>query len=389
MCIRDRPRATTDMKFVDPVFNPGAVIDVPDVHLLYALFGLVALIDLCNFFAALGVTLCINIMRKLACIRRGFQHMAFSNISAWKPYKAALDPEQCTSWPADNNRKAADTRRIIFVRHGESQWNMLFNSGLAGGKTLYRLLMYPILEALKFPMRDSYYYDSPLSELGIDQCLELSNYLSNPPLDPDVVPGAKPTGRERDAADLRGDANTRSIVVCSQLRRAAATCAIGLWPRLKATGEKVLLLSSLMEQSRNVDCVPLSAPQEVPPLNDVKATLNDPSFGEDRFDACGNMGDKPVRAQGKKGFDRITNFVEFCFQEELEKTTVIAVGHSLYFKRFFNCFLPHGFNSVSKNCKLKNAGAVGLTLQRKVENGKTFYRIHPDEIIEVHGGFKR
>ena len=75
------------------------------------------------------------------------------------------------------------------------------------------------------------------------------------------------------------------------------------------------------------------------------------------------MGDKPVRSKGKKGYDRMEDFLEFCFQPELQKTTIIAVGHSMYFKKFFNCFLDHDLDpkhyaSDAKQYKLKNAAAV-------------------------------
>lgn len=377
------------MQFVDRWFAPGTIYDVPDQYFVYALFGLVGLIDLMNLLGFFGVKVCINIMKKLAVYRRGFQHLFFSNVQKWKPQKEALDPENCP-WPKDNERMAADTRRIILVRHGESEWNKVFNRGFAKGMIVVRILLYPVLELLKFAFADSYFYDSPLSDRGLKECHELADFLRTPPAKrkDGVV-----TALERDKQDLRGDPQTRSVVVSSQLRRAAGTAAIGLWPRLQSTTaqgeEQVLLLSSLMEQSRNFDCVPLSSMYEVPPLREVEKSLNDPSFGAHVFNPSGNMGDKPVRASGRKGFDRIMNFVEFCFQPELSKTTIIAVGHSMFFRRFFNCFLSHSLDSVAKEKKIQNGGVVGITLQRCQHAGKTYYRIHPSEITEVFKGFKR
>jgi len=377
-------------QFVDSWIT-HTVYEIPDLYFLYALFGFVALVDLNNFLCAMGVTVCVNMQRKCAVYRRGYQHLFFSNIKSWKPDKCAPAPEKCTSWPADDKRTPADTRRVIFVRHGESEWNKVFNRGIDKGRTLIRIFLYPVLELLKFAFNDSYFYDSPLSDMGIDQCQELAAFLSHPTNDPDMT-----LAKKRDAADLRGDPNTRSIVVSSQLRRAVATAAIGLWPRLKKkqNNEKVLLLSSLMEQSSNFDCVPLSGVQEVPPVDDIKNVLKSKAFSADRFDPSGNMGDKPVRSKGKKGYDRMQDFLEFCFQPELQKTTIIAVGHSMYFRKFFNCFLDHDLDpkhyaSDAKQYKLKNAAAVGLTLQRKEEGGTTYYRIHPDEINTIHQGFKK
>eukprot|EP00658_Telonema_sp_P-2_P054752 TRINITY_DN43547_c0_g2_i1.p1 TRINITY_DN43547_c0_g2~~TRINITY_DN43547_c0_g2_i1.p1 ORF type:complete len:421 (+),score=115.05 TRINITY_DN43547_c0_g2_i1:48-1265(+) len=396
MCIRDSINAEYGeaqrraMKFVDRWIDPGNVVDVPDQWGVYALFALVAFIDLLNFAAFLGVKRCQIIVRKLGCFRTGYQHLFFSNVQSFKPEKVADPPENTTKWTPKKERTMQNVRRIIFVRHGESQWNKVFNRGIDKGKTLYRFILYPIFEMLKFFQLDSIFYDSPLSDMGIDQCQELSQFLSDPYTDPDASTDGKLTGKEVDESYLRGKADTRSIVVCSQLRRAAATAAIGLWPRLKASQEKILVLSSLMEQSRNFDCVPLSGPFEVPPLEDARRAIKDPAFDPATlFDSCGNVGDKPVRMGGKKGFERLMDFVDFCFQDELQHVTIIAVGHSLWFKKFFNCFLPHSTTDTAKTCKVHNCGAVGLTLERCVDHGKTFYRINPSEITEIHKGFKR
>lgn len=365
--------------------------DIPDAYLVYALFAFVALLDVNNLLCTLGVPICVNVQRKCAVIRRGYQHFFFSNIKSWKPEKAANPPEKCTSWPDDDKRTPAETRRVIFIRHGESEWNKVFNRGIDKGMTLIRIFLYPVLEILKFAFNDSYFYDSPLSDMGIDQCQELAQFLENPPMDPD-----ESLAKKRDAADLRGDKNTRSIIVSSQLRRAAATAAIGLAPRLKRreNNEQVMLLSSLMEQSSNFDCVPLSGQEEVPPLDAAYDVLQNQRWTKDLFNPCGNMGDKPVRSKGKKGYDRFEDFLNFCFQPELQKTTVIAVGHSMYFRKFFECFLEHNLDkshyaSQAKKYKLKNAAAVGLTIQRTVQDGTTYYRIHKDEINTIHGGFKK
>ena len=53
--------------------------------------------------------------------------------------------------PADDKRTPADTRRVIFVRHGESEWNKVFNRGIDKGRTLIRIFLYPVLELLKYP----------------------------------------------------------------------------------------------------------------------------------------------------------------------------------------------------------------------------------------------
>lgn len=376
------------MKFHDDLL-PGGEYEIEDLHLLYMLFGVVFLIDALNGLAFAGFALPRNFMRKISCVKRGWQHLIFSNISAWKPQKVATDPGTLP-WPeqADNANLFTNQRRIIFIRHGESDWNKVFNRGIDKGRTIFRMIFYPIFELLKFPMAHSHFYDSPLSDLGRDQCEALAKFVGTSVFPDD---GQLPAWK-RDAADLRGDPGTRSVIVSSQLRRAVSTTTIGLWPRLKRTGERVLLLSSLMEQSRNFDCVPLSAPHEVPPLPDLEDRIDEHPLGWGMFDPSGNTGDKPIRSKAK-GFKRMENFVEFCFQPELERTTIIAVGHSLYYKRFFNCFLPHNQKSDAKEYKMKNACAVGLTLQRaRDNNSKWVYRIHPKQVCELYeynDAFKR
>jgi len=91
-------------------------------------------------------------------------------------------------------RKAADaaelepsgvTRevRLIFVRHGESVWNLVFNRGFKPSM-LWRLLSTLLYEFYLLPLDDSAFLDSPLSELGLSQCEALGSFLARPCVDP-------------------------------------------------------------------------------------------------------------------------------------------------------------------------------------------------------------
>jgi hypothetical protein len=62
--------------------------------------------------------------------------------------------------------------RLIFVRHGESVWNYVFNRGF-GPSFLVRLLRVTLHELYLLPFEDSAYLDSPLSEYGLEQCIKL------------------------------------------------------------------------------------------------------------------------------------------------------------------------------------------------------------------------
>merc|ERR1712216_54732 len=112
-----------DSWFTDTVY------DIPDAYLIYSLFGWMAFIDLFNLLAKLGVKVCVNTTRKVEAVRRGIQHFLFCDVHKWKPEDLAPPPESC-EWPADNERTAEDTRRVILIRHGESVWNKVFNRGI-------------------------------------------------------------------------------------------------------------------------------------------------------------------------------------------------------------------------------------------------------------------
>ncbi|EOD17458.1 hypothetical protein EMIHUDRAFT_102681 [Emiliania huxleyi CCMP1516] len=63
-----------------------------------------------------------------------------------------------------------DKVRLIFVRHGESVWNLVFNRGF-GPSFLHELLLVPV--------DDSAFLDSPLSPLGLQQCGQLAIFTTN------------------------------------------------------------------------------------------------------------------------------------------------------------------------------------------------------------------
>jgi hypothetical protein len=64
-------------------------------------------------------------------------------------------------------------KRIIFIRHGESDWNNVFNKGF-NPSLLVRLAKAMIQESLLFlsSSLDSVFIDSPLNFEGIDQVID-------------------------------------------------------------------------------------------------------------------------------------------------------------------------------------------------------------------------
>lgn len=82
-------------------------------------------------------------------------------------------------------------------------------------------------------------------------------------------------------------------------------------------------------------------------------------------------------------------FQEFCDWtfERPEDSIIVGGGHSLYNREFFRTFLPHSFPHDAKNKKMVNCGVVRFTLARGTHNGRVMYRIVPDSVKTVYGGF--
>ena len=150
--------------------------------------------------------------------------------------------------------------RLIFVRHGESVWNYVFNRGFAPS-FLVRLVAVTLRELYLLPWDDSAYIDSPLSALGREQCEELRRFLQRPCLDPNA---------QRDF-DVLTKGESESLLVSSQLRRAAATAFIALSDRLARSKEKVVLHSSCQEISRNFDTMRRVRAMRTTPDRDLTA----------------------------------------------------------------------------------------------------------------------
>jgi len=188
--------------------------------------------------------------------------------------------------------------------------------------------------------------------------------------------------------DVRGGNSSNSVLVSSNLRRALSTGTIGFWHRLKRTQEKIHILSCLQEVTVNIDGVALSKPRSSPILSEVelKAVGKSPiEFEYDRyFDCTENAGDKPVNG---RGIDRINAFASWVFKRE--EQTIIAAGHSNYFRYFFQVFLPQSSTHMSKKLKIANGGVIAFDLQEATHpNGKTTYIIDESSIVALHSGFE-
>lgn len=272
-----------------------------------------------------------------------------------------------------------DSKTIIFIRHGESDWNNVFNKGI-NVSFIWRLLSSLFDEFLLSFKLDSKFLDSPLNQDGIEQAEELSRFLES---------NSHPEANERikKLLEIMKADNGSSVIVSSSLRRAISTTTVALWKRIERTHEKIIILSSLQEISRNIDTQSLSKPHQIADLPFSRITkfcnINGAFDPSDVYDLSENFGNKTRNFYGIK---RLQAFSKWVFMRN--ESTIIVGGHSLWFKNFFLTYLPHKSTHEAKQKKMTNSGVVAFTLHRSEDDkGISQYRIDPDSITVLYGGF--
>ena len=225
---------------------------------------------------------------------------------------------------------------------------------------------------------DSWFYDSPLSHYGIEQIDKLATFLS------------KPGTSEEETKYLHLLNNTEqspmsSVLVSSNLRRALSTVCIGFRSRLADNpSERVIVHPSLQEISRNPDTLSITPPHTPVTASWIEKTEypHIQPILTSRVDMSHHTGNKPLNTNG---LIRMSAFCEFVFT--LPEAAVIAGGHSLWFRSFFQCFLPRSSTHIAKKKKMVNGGAVAFELRRTYFDGKAVYDIDEESVRVVYGGF--
>ena len=226
----------------------------------------------------------------------------------------------------------------------------------------------------------SWFYDAPMSHYGLEQAEELAAFLRDRPLD----------GPEAEHIQiLRADPGTpHSIFICSPLRRAVSTVAVGFHDRFRRRpDDKILILPALQEISRNPDTLCITPPHTHIQASWIEKTSNVCDFQEifsSQTDMSLYTGDKPVNTNGLK---RMLDFCEFLFSPSVKDSHIVVGGHSLWFRSFFQMFLPYSVHHVSKNRKLVNGGIVVFDLMKADTRRGPRFMIDPKTIRVVYGGF--
>jgi len=321
---------------------------------------------------------------------------------------ASRDKTMVKSNDENFNYDKADRRTVIFIRDGESEFDVI-NKGRTCSRP-WKWLRALLKEAWMIFDDDSRCFDSPLSDKGIDEAWELLTFLGSQK-DGFNEGGPKSWSDpcymlklEDLASIIRGDVGD-SIVCCSVLRRAVTTGVICLSARLlkmkpeagnstsgdgKLPPEKVKLMTSLQEIGRNVDTLSLTACERLPQVPRREASMKQlgdivTNFYRERLSGMANKGNKDLGTQAK---DRQRDFCKWLFNQR-QDVSVIVCGHSTYFQEFFKSFLPKASSHRAKQCKLQSCGCVAFDFYKQVDASRQqdLYRIHPERIKTIFKDF--
>lgn len=308
----------------------------------------------------------------------------------WWYFCASRDKTMEKPTDGEFNFQKAQRKTVIFIRHGESEWNQVFNKGSVISRP-FKFVRAMIYEAFIIFQPHSIFLDSPLSDVGIQQAWDLLIFLASQP--EGCLEGRKPSRPciELDIADIvsiiRGDVG-ESLVVSSILRRAISTGVLCLSPRLLKTkpSDKIQLMTSLQEISRNVDALSLTPPRatpKVPPKEGAMKQMGDllASFYRTRLSIMHNKGNKTLKMKAK---DRQKDFTTWLFKQT-KMDAVICCGHSLWFREFFRSYLPKGCQHDAKTFKMANCGVVAFDFYK---SDAEVLRIKPESIKSVYIGFE-
>lgn len=324
-----------------------------------------------------------KVLRKFILYLEGINFMLFSRDSK-NLNKVLINSDDISK------SKEIISKTIIFIRHGESDWNEVFNKGL-NLMIFIRLFKAMYRELLLYPTDDSIFLDSPLNHDGFNQALELRKYIKDTATN--LTSDQQNDKISNLFAVLRGDNNinitnnrpvSSSIIVTSNLRRAISTCTTALFDRILKNKEKICINSSLQEIALNVDTKALSEPKGLPDLSRMSHYL--PEFGSDYahfYDTTDNLGNKTISNNGLK---RIKSFSEYIFSKN--EDVIITSGHSLYFKYFFHTYLSPHSKHIAKTHKIVNSGVVSFTIKRGLLDNNYIYSIEEDSITVLYGGFE-
>ncbi|RLN26939.1 hypothetical protein BBJ28_00002473 [Nothophytophthora sp. Chile5] len=318
-------------------------------------------------------------------------HLLFSSDKQWlqlSPSSAQTtvdeDADTAPLMAAARDAGVTKHKRIVFVRHAESEWNVVFNRGI-NLRAVVSLMRAVAREWLLLPTGDSVFLDSPLSRRGRFQAQSLQEEVCETSLRSLEGGGDAELRRAHRHSPHQTEERAllrylccplpNSIVVASNLRRTIDTARIASASRLELPGEKIHVLSCLQEIGRNFDTLAISEPHAI----HTHEVLSQAPQGEKRHDELFNVseshGNKAVLGCGR---DRLLTFAQWVFRQPQD--VVVVYGHSLWFRAFCREFFPVDVYHQAKSAKMSNCGVVTFMLQERTIGGgeAAQYSIQPE-----------
>jgi hypothetical protein len=253
------------------------------------------------------------------------------------------------------------------------------------------------------PMYSSWFFDAPLSPLGLKQVDDLHTFLnsSNKNAKSQKVDELFDQNGIKHISILRADTGApRSKLIASNLRRAVSTMVGAFHERLQRHNknninltmtenmDKILVVPSLQEISSNPDTLSITPPHstiQASWLEQQITRINYQTIFNTQIDMSLHTGNKPINTNGLK---RIYEFCEFIFTSgSIQEDYIIIGGHSLWFRSFFRLLLPYHISHIAKEKKIVNGGIIVFDLLMKNEQGRSIYMIDPQSIQTIYGGF--
>ncbi|KAF1334699.1 Histidine phosphatase superfamily, clade-1, partial [Globisporangium splendens] len=343
-----------------------------------------------------------NVWRKIQLFAIGVLHLLFSSDKQWQRQLPSCDagskvlPSSSSSTRPAAEDTSADgqkptqytVKRIIFIRHAESEWNVVFNRGVYW-QAVVQFFRACVREWLMLPTQNSIFIDSPLSRRGVRQAKALFEHVSDSTHDLECgITGATANGSAADAALLQYLIRPlpNSVIVTSNLRRSIDTARIASAARLELPGEKIHVLSSLQEIGRNIDTLTISDAYAIKPQA-LSSVLRLEKKHDDLFNLSESHGNKAVLGCGRQ---RLHAFAEWATKQQAD--VLVVYGHSLWFRSFCQEFFPSDVAHGAKTKKLANCGVVTFKLEQRVTPAvhnefvvaSTQHRIVPGSFHCVH-----
>lgn len=151
--------------------------------------------------------------------------------------------------------------------------------------------------------------------------------------------------------------------------------------------EKILVIPVLQEISRNPDALsitPAHAQIHASWMEKTSDVCDFQNIFTNQVDMSLHIGNKPI---GTNGLKRMNLFCDFLFSPSVTEEYVIVGGHSLWFRSFFQTFLPFASDHISKQKKMVNGGVVAFVFVKANTKYGPRYMIDPKSMDVVYGGF--